>query len=121
MIRSCEGSNRHLVENLVLSYWNDFLQDTEEDSSAVSLSDVLFFVTGCKQLPPLGLSCELAFLHDPETYGQLSSLPKANTCACILYLPVVHKNYEQFKDAMIFALPNSRVLEWHNFYQENDL
>ena len=108
VVRQCDGSNRRLVENLVLSHWRDFLQDTEEDSCALSFSDILFFTTGCKQLPPLGLSCELAFLHDPEDDGKLSKFPKANTCAGILYLPVVHKDYEQFKDAMIFAIPNSR-------------
>ena len=106
--RQCEGSNRRLVENLVLSHWRDFLQDTEEDASTFSFSDILFFTTGCKQLPPLGLSCEIAFLHDPEDDGKLSKFPKANTCAGILYLPVVHKDYGQFKDAMIFAMQNSR-------------
>ena len=96
--RQCEGSNRRLVENLVLSHWRDFLEDTEEDASTFSFSNILFFTTGCKQLPPLGLSCEIV---------KLSKFPKANTCTGILYLPVVHKDYGQFKDAMIFAMQNS--------------
>ncbi len=106
--RECEGSNRRLVENLLLSHWQDFLVDTEEDYSVFDFSDILFFTTGCKQLPPLGLSCQLSFLHDPEDDGKLSRFPKANTCAGILYLPVTHKDYEQFKDAMIFAIKNCR-------------
>lgn len=59
--RACEGSNRREVENLVLSHWQDLIQDCEEESAAISLSDILFFVTGCKQLPPQGLSCHIFF------------------------------------------------------------
>ena len=106
--REVEGSNKRLVENQVLSFWQDFLLDTEEDCCGLSLSDIVFFTTGCKKLPPRGLSCKLAFLHDPEKDGKHSKFPKANTCCCVLYLPVVHKNYEEFKNAMLFAIPNSR-------------
>ena len=42
---------------LVLSHWNDFLQDVEEKVIAgINFSDILFFVCGCKKLPPLSLS-----------------------------------------------------------------
>ena len=106
--RGLEGSNKRSIESQVLSFWQDFLQDTEEGSNEISLADILFFTTGCKKVPPLGLSCELNFLHDPEKDGTHSKFPKANTCSCVLYLPVVHKNYEQFKNAMLFAIPNTR-------------
>ena len=106
--REAKGSNRRLVENLVLSHWQDLLLDIEEDPTPFTFSDILFFTTACRQLPPLGLSCELTFLHDPEENGELSKFPKSNTCACILYLPVIHKEYKDFKDAIIFAMKNSR-------------
>ena len=50
--RACEGSNRREVENLVLSHWQDLMQDYEEESAEITLSDILFFVSGCKTLPP---------------------------------------------------------------------
>ena len=110
--RACEGSNRREVENLILAHWQDLIQDSEEQSATVSLSDILFFVSGCKHLPPQGLSCEISFLHEPEANARmLSRFPKASTCACTLYLPVVRKTYEDFKGAMSYAAQNSRGFE----------
>ena len=57
ILRSEEGSNKCALEGLVLSHWNDFLQDVEEKVIAgINFSDILFFVCGCKKLPPLSLS-----------------------------------------------------------------
>ena len=106
--RAEEGSNRRNGESLVLSYWNDVLQGAEEDSTEISLAEILFFASGCKSLPPLGIRGEVQFLHDVEKDGSLSRLPKANTCACIIKLPVVHNDYNSFKDAMIFGIKNAR-------------
>ena len=107
--RACEGSNRREVENLVLSHWQDLMQDCEEESAEITLSDILFFVSGCKNLPPQGLSCQISFLHEPdEKSGILSRFPKASTCSCTLYLPVIHKTYEDFKEAMSYAVQNTR-------------
>ena len=107
--RACEGSNRREVENLVLSHWQDLIQDCEEESAAISLSDILIFVSGCKQLPPQGLSCQISFLHEPEEKSaMLSRFPKASKCSCTLYLPVVHKTFNEFKGSMSYAIQNSR-------------
>jgi hypothetical protein len=103
-----EGSNNRLSENLVISYWNDYLQDTEEAETEMSLSGLLFFCTGCKEMPPLGCHVTVDFLHEPENNGELSKFPKANTCGCVLALPVTHKSYQSFKDAMTFAVANSK-------------
>ena len=109
IMRSEKGSNKCALEGLVLSHWNDFLQDVEEEVIArISFSDILFFVCGCKELPPLGLSLELCFLHLPEKDGSLSKFPKANTCACELHLPVVHTTYDDFKKDVIFAFLNTK-------------
>ena len=106
--RAEEGSNRRSPESLVLSYWNDVLQGAEEDSIGISLAEILFFALGCKALPPLGICGEVQFLHDAEKDGNLFRLPKANTCACIIKLPVVHNDYNSFKDAMVFGIKNAR-------------
>ena len=108
VLHSEEGSNKRDTENLILSYWHDYLQDTEDGETMVTLSDVLFF--GLKQLPPmrLGWDLSLGFLHDPDKDNNLSPYPKANTCGPVLQLPIVHKEYDAFKDAMNFAIGNSK-------------
>jgi hypothetical protein len=109
ILRSEEGSNKCALEGLVLSHWNDFLQDVEEKVIAgLSFSDILFFASGCKELPPLGLSLELCFLHAPEKDGSRSKFPKANTCACVLHLPVVHSTYDDFKKDITLAFLNTK-------------
>lgn len=104
--RDNEGSNRRDIESQVLCHWHDFLQDCEEDDE-MDLSEVLFFASGCRKIPPNGLF-KLAFLHEPELNGLLSKYPKANTCSYILHLPVVHEKYDEFKASMIFAIKNCR-------------
>ena len=108
--RAEEGSNRRNIESLFMSHWNDFLQDAEEDPAQINLSEILFFASGCKLIPPQGLHCELQFLHEAEKDGNLSKFPKASTCACILSLPVVHSDYESFKNAVVFGIKNARGL-----------
>lgn len=103
-----QGSNNRQLENLVISHWNDYLQDIEEGETEVSFSDLLFFCTGCKEVPPLGCHEKIEFLHVPEKNGKLSNFPKANTCDCVLALPVTHKSYQSFKDSMTFAIANSK-------------
>ena len=68
----------------------------------------MFFSTGCKGVSPLGLEMTVGFLHEPESNGLLSKYPKANTCSCKLSLPTVHTAYDDFKDAMTFALLNTK-------------
>ena len=106
--RSEEGSNRRNAESLILLHWNDFLQDAEEDPTQISLSEILFFASGCKILPPQELVGQIHFLHEAEKDGKLSKFPKANTCACILKLPVVHVDYKSFENAMVFGIKNAR-------------
>ena len=103
------GSNKRSTESLVISHWNDYLQDIEDKAmKEVTFNDVLFFACGCKGLPPFGIKLFLQFLHDVENYGEKSNFPKANTCSCILYLSVTHTTYEKFKDALTYAFLNTR-------------
>ena len=102
-----EGSNKRSVENVTLSYWQDYLQDVEEGETTVTFRELLFFTCGCKECPPLqlGWNLSLGFLHDPD---KLSPYPLANTCGPLLQLPVVHKSYNSFRDAITFAIGNSK-------------
>jgi len=52
--RACEGSKRREVENLALSHWQDLKQDCEEESAAISLSDILFFCIGMQRITSPG-------------------------------------------------------------------
>lgn len=46
---SPEGSNKRASENVVLSYWNDYLQEMEDDETkSITLNDVLLFLCSCK-------------------------------------------------------------------------
>ena len=106
--RSEKESNRWRVESQLLAFWRDLLLDIEEGEHDLSLSDVLFFASGLKFVPCRTIEMELAFLHDPEANGQLSKFPKANTCSCVIYLPVTHSVYSDFKAAFKFALLNAK-------------
>ena len=102
------GSNKAVLESLVLSRWRDYLQDIEEGDAPVQLNDILFFTTGCKVLPARKIYPTIEFLHDDEEWGGKSRFPKANTCSDILRLPVVHTTYEEFKADMTFGIQNGR-------------
>ena len=98
------GYSKALTESLVLSRWSDYVQDIEDtETSDITLSDILFFTTGCKVLPQRALPATVEFLHE----GQ-SRIPTANTCSNILRLPVMHSDYESFKAFVTFGFLNAR-------------
>ena len=102
--RSEMGSNSFQVENAVLGFWGDFLVDASEGECQLELKDVLMFISGCLEFPPLGLEITVKFLHGERG----CKFPKANTCACELSLPIQHTTYASFKDDMTFAILNSK-------------
>ena len=102
--RSEKGSNLFQVENVVLGFWGDFLVDASEGECQLELKDVLMFITGCFEFPPLGLEIAVKFLHDERG----CKYPKANPCICELSLPIQHTTYETFKDDMTFGMLNSK-------------
>jgi len=75
----------------------------------LTLTDLLFFATGVKDVPPMGFPTkpEIHFLHESEENGRPSAYPKANTCSCILQLPVVHGSYQEFVSAISFGIENT--------------
>ena len=102
--RSERGSNSFNVENVTLGFWGDFLVDVTEVECQLQLKDILMFVSGCFEFPPLGLKLKVKFLHGERE----CRFPKANTCACELSLPISHTSYTSFKDDMIFAILNTK-------------
>ncbi|KAL1277296.1 hypothetical protein QQF64_023969, partial [Cirrhinus molitorella] len=46
------GSTRRQEETRILGYWRDYLLDTGEQETGVSLQDILMFATGLDSLPP---------------------------------------------------------------------
>jgi hypothetical protein len=82
-----------------------------EQNGPLDLEDILFFATGSRQIHPLGFTSkpELTFMHDNATSGITSSLyPMANTCSCVLRLPVAHNSYDEFKEHFVFAVKNAQ-------------
>ena len=70
-------------------------------SNEVNLASVLAFFTGTNRVPPLGFHQEprLYFVHD-----DIASLAIASTCDLSLALPIVHKEYGDFREKMIMCL-----------------
>ncbi|XP_076853469.1 G2/M phase-specific E3 ubiquitin-protein ligase-like [Brachyhypopomus gauderio] len=95
------GSNRRQKESKTLGFWADYLLDSEEKMTAVSLEDLLMFATGLAALPPAGIipPPRLEFLSD-------SPFPVANTCANTLKLPFL-ESYRIFKANMDFGIQNA--------------
>jgi len=102
------GSTKAITESLVISRWHDYILGIEDGEYPLALSDILFFITGCKALPPRKICAKIEFLHDVEACGEKSRFPKANTCSCTLYLPVLHDNYNSFVSDMTFGFMNGR-------------
>ena len=84
------------MESVVLSHWNDFLQDVEERALEVSFNNILFVISGCREVPPCGL--DLGLSCPDLKNGKKSHFPKVNACACHLYLPVTHASYDEFRN-----------------------
>ena len=78
----------------------------DTNATLAKIPDILQFSTGATSIPPLGSFQpvpSLEFLHHNG-----SKFPKANTCANILQLPVVHGSYEEFSQSMDFGIMNAK-------------
>ncbi|XP_053329662.1 G2/M phase-specific E3 ubiquitin-protein ligase-like [Spea bombifrons] len=104
---SQKGSNAFLVEQRIVSYWRDFLQDVEERQTSATLGGILVFATGADCVPPLGFepAPSIEFLHSATNEECL--LPLANTCINCLKLPI-HSTFCNFKSNMDFAIINTQ-------------
>ena len=70
-----------------------------EQSFTIKLEDVLAFSTGAFCEPPLGFHPQpLIRFHDDCPF------PKANTCANVLSIPLIHKEANDFVYNMCFGI-----------------
>lgn len=103
IVMESQGSNKRQTQSKVTGWWRDYLIDAQEEETGVSLGEILAFATGTDYPPALGWETKpsIEFIYSSDL------LPTANTCANILRLPTVHKEYEDFKKNMDFAIQNS--------------
>ncbi|XP_042670346.1 G2/M phase-specific E3 ubiquitin-protein ligase isoform X2 [Centrocercus urophasianus] len=81
-------------------FWMGYLQDVESGESVVTLQDILFFVTGCSSIPPIGFDPEPTIKFLPVHY------PIGNRLLNCLELPIT-RTYESFKNKMEFTIRNT--------------
>lgn len=68
----------------------------EIEERAITLEDILVFVTGADHLPPLGFEDILTLKFDHST-----GFPLASTCSLTLSLPTRFSEYQEFRKAVI--------------------
>ena len=99
---SSPGTNIRESEEEASMNWVAFLSDIEDaggllpiDSQnehfTVSLKDILIFVTGSSEIPPMGFTPKPAIMFCTST-----TFPIASTCSNTLTLPL-YLSYEQFQ------------------------
>lgn len=109
--RSASASNTCIYEIHLLQHFRN-LQHLEDVSSplenpgVITLEDILFFATGCREIPPIGFEVEPSVDFQHSCGVDDGRYPKANTCACSIQLPVAHNTFSQFKDNMEFGIAN---------------
>ena len=69
------------------------------DEKALTLEDILVFVTGADHVPPMGFGKKLTLSFDAE-----NRFPVASTCSMTLYLPTQYADYDHFKSSMVEGL-----------------
>ncbi|KAK7171913.1 hypothetical protein R3I93_004269 [Phoxinus phoxinus] len=106
---SPEGSNKRAAEEMVVTFWRDYLQDAEEEEGSTKLQRILAFSTGASVVPPIGFfpTPSVQFIHkDDDDFSSTPMFPMANTCVNCIRLPL-HVSYQLFKDKFDFALGNT--------------
>ncbi|XP_073495150.1 G2/M phase-specific E3 ubiquitin-protein ligase isoform X2 [Phyllobates terribilis] len=92
-------SNLKRVEKCIaVNVWEEYLEDTEDGATAVSLEDILSFATGIDSIPPAGFDPlpTLLFHYD-------NIFPTANKSTHSMQLPGSH-SYEEFRITMDKAI-----------------
>ncbi|XP_071777645.1 G2/M phase-specific E3 ubiquitin-protein ligase-like [Centroberyx gerrardi] len=106
---SPEGSNKRAAEEMVVTFWRDYLQDAEEEEGPSKLQKILAFATGASVVPPIGFSPtpSVQFIHKgDDDFSSTPMFPMANTCVNCIKLPL-HVSYQLFKEKFDFALGNT--------------
>ncbi|KAJ8273933.1 hypothetical protein GJAV_G00107130 [Gymnothorax javanicus] len=106
---SPEGSNKRVAEEVVITFWRDYLQDAEEEEGPSKPQKILAFATRARVVPPIGFSPSpsVEFIHKgDDDFSSTPLFPMANTCVNCIRLPL-HVSYQLFKEKFDFALGNT--------------
>jgi hypothetical protein len=102
---SLRGSNQWHGEKSAYMNILSFIDDCQDISCAVTLSDILSFVTGSAHMPAIG------FPHDGTVeFTTVGRYPTVSTCTLTLILPIGYQTYEDFRQDFIEAI------QGHNGY-----
>ncbi|XP_055009244.1 G2/M phase-specific E3 ubiquitin-protein ligase-like isoform X1 [Boleophthalmus pectinirostris] len=96
-----QGTTRRQEETKVLAFWRDYLLDTEDKQTGLSLPDILMFATGLCSLPPSGIKPRPKLV-----FQRVSRFPCSRTCANTMEIPL-STTYEEFQKDMDFGIQNS--------------
>ncbi|KAJ7992891.1 hypothetical protein DPEC_G00266780 [Dallia pectoralis] len=87
-----ESTGPRQAEEITITSWERFLIMVNEQHTSLSLVDLLVFITGEDQIPPLGFHKKLSirfYNHGQDHHHAVYNvcLPHASTCALELHLP----------------------------------
>ena len=101
---SPNGSNNRTKEEAILFYWSEYLEKCSQDSSKVSLGDVLKFFSGSSKVPASGFD-----KYPSIKFTDVDCLPIASTCDVSITFPrkIGLLAYEDFCDRMDFCIQGS--------------
>ncbi|KAK7135471.1 hypothetical protein R3I94_014212 [Phoxinus phoxinus] len=103
------GTKKRAAEEETLHYWELVLQmieDKKAPQNKLHFEEILAFVTGADEVPPLGFSQKPSIhFYQPEERG--CRLPYANTCMMGLFLPRVVKDEVELYRMLLRAIRDS--------------
>ena len=76
----------------------------DESEMTISIQNILVFVTGADDIPPLGFDSPAEVHFSGDTYKQEMRLPSASTCGPSLYLPFCLSDPDVFAEKMDMAI-----------------
>ncbi|XP_043101942.1 uncharacterized protein LOC122349884 [Puntigrus tetrazona] len=110
---SKSGTEKRKAEEKTIRYWELVLKmiedkKTEAPQNKLQFEEVLAFITGADEVPPLGFSQKPSInFYQPEQRG--CRLPYANTCIMGLFLPRVVTDEEELYRMLLRSIRDSAV------------
>ncbi|KAL7380205.1 hypothetical protein ABVT39_013589 [Epinephelus coioides] len=103
---SDRGANRREAEEDTIFSWEMVLNQIEDKVTELRFEDLLIFVTGSDEVPPLGFPSKPCIDFYDQEAGQ-RRLPYASTCMMCLYLPRGIMQEEELHQMLHQATKNS--------------
>ncbi|XP_051950652.1 G2/M phase-specific E3 ubiquitin-protein ligase-like isoform X3 [Xyrauchen texanus] len=100
------GTKKREDEEKTIHRWDLLLQMIEDQKTELHYEELLVFITGADEVPPLGFSQKPSIhFYEPERHG--CRLPYANTCMMGLFLPRVVKDEVELYRLLMRAVRDS--------------